>query len=212
VTVSGSKSWVYRYMLNGKARSMGLGAYPETTIAQARENRDDAKKQLGKGIDPLEDRAEKEAAQKELEQKQTAPKKSDDPNDWSWITTFSEATETYISACEAGWKNSKHRQQWRNTIASYAAPVIGRKHPSAITTEDICTILQPIWLAKPETASRLRGRLERILDACKVKKLRSGENPAMFRGISNTCCPNSRPKGNECATIRRCLGARSRRT
>jgi integrase len=122
---------------------------------------------LAKGIDPLDQRdavkAEAEAAA-------------------SRAITFRTYAETWIDSREAGWKNAKHRQQWRNTLATYAYPIIGELPVCEVDTEAVKSILVPIWKVKPETANRVRGRIEKILNAAKADKLRTGENPAIWRG------------------------------
>jgi integrase len=161
VAPSGSKKWVFRY----KRRDMGLGGYPAVSLAEARQKAAEAREVLARGEDPIEVRKAEEAARK--------PKP---------ILTFDEAAARYIAAHEAAWRNPKHRQQWRNTLATYASPVIGKMDVAAIDTSHILDILEPIWRVKTETASRLRGRLETVLDWCKVRQYRSGENPARWRG------------------------------
>lgn len=161
VAGTGSRKWVFRY----KRRDMGLGGYPAVSLAEARQKAAEAREVLARGEDPIEVRKAAEAARK------LKP-----------ILTFDEAAARYIAAHEAAWRNPKHRQQWRNTLATYASPVIGKMDVAAIDTPHILDILEPIWRVKTETASRLRGRLETVLDWCKVRQYRSGENPARWRG------------------------------
>jgi integrase len=161
VAARGSKKWVFRF----KRRDMGLGGYPATSLADARRKAADARQMLLRGEDPIEARKAVEAMNK--------PQRG---------LTFDEASERYISAHEAAWRNPKHRQQWRNTLANYASPVIGQMDVAAIDTTHVLDILEPIWRDKTETASRLRGRLETVLDWCKVRDYRKGENPARWRG------------------------------
>ena len=165
VTASGTKSWVFRYRFGDRRRDMGLGKYPIITLAAARDHLETLRSQLKQGLDPL-DEASSRKAEAMLRHSMT----------------FDEAVQQYLDGMEDGWKNPKHRQQWRNTLATYASPVIGKTPVEAINTEDVLQILQPIWKEKAETASRLRGRIESVLDWCKVKKQREGENPAAWRG------------------------------
>lgn len=168
---SGAKSWILRYMLKGKATKIGLGAYPAVKVAAAREAAAEARSLVSAGIDPVADREAKEAAARAAEEAVVPV-----------VTTFAMAAAEYIAEHEASWRNAKHRQQWRSTIATYAGPVIGQKNVAEITTDDIYKVLQPIWKTKVETAMRLRGRIEVILDWCEVRELRGGKNPAIWRG------------------------------
>ena len=161
IAATGSKKWVFRF----KRRDMGLGGYPAASLADARQKAAEAREMLARGEDPIEARKAAEAASK--------PQRA---------LTFDEAAERYIAAHEAAWRNPKHRQQWRNTLITYASPIIGKVDVAAIDTPHILEILEPIWREKTETASRLRGRLETVLDWCKVRQYRSGENPARWRG------------------------------
>jgi integrase len=110
--------------------------------------------------------------------------------------TFDMAAERFISGLEGGWKNSKHRQQWRNTLSTYASPVVGEKDVAAIGTEDVLTILKPIWLTKRETASRVRGRIENVLDWAEVNHFRSGKNPATWRNHLRYLLPAQKKRRN----------------
>ncbi|MEL0167348.1 MAG: integrase arm-type DNA-binding domain-containing protein [Pseudomonadaceae bacterium] len=167
----GSASWLYRYRTNGKLRDMGLGAYPAVTLAEARDLATDARKLAKTGTDPLEAR-KRSRAQLEAEQRRAA----------ALATTFESVAQDYIDSQRAGWKNAKHASQWSNTLATYAFPVIGDLPPNDITTEHLLKILRPIWTQVPETASRVRNRIELVLDAAKAVGLREGENPARWRG------------------------------
>jgi len=168
---SGSASWIYRYRFSGKLRDMGLGSYPEVTLAEARDAAADARKLARTGSDPLEER-KRLLDQAEAEQRRQA----------ALAVTFESVADDYIQAHKAGWKNVKHASQWVNTLQTYAHPKIGHLSPSEITTEHIVEILKPIWTEIPETASRVRNRIELVLDAAKATGLREGENPARWRG------------------------------
>lgn len=173
VKESGARSWVYRFMLNGKSRDIGLGtAGPDgISLADARDARDALRLKVKAGIDPLEER-QREAAQA-LAAAQAAQVAG---------ITFKAVAETYIGANEGSWRNDKHRQQWKNTLATYVYPVIGELPVAEVGTAHVLQILEPIWKAKAETASRVRGRMETILDAAKARGYREGENPARWRG------------------------------
>jgi integrase len=155
----------WRYTLNGRQRYMGLGPWPATPLAELRRKVEAAEALLRQGIDPLEQKAsERKAAQA------TA----------SRAVTFADAAERFITGHEAGWRNAKHRAQWRASLKVYAMPLAGM--PVAdIDAADVLRVLTPIWNAKPETASRVRGRIEMILDDARVRGLRSGPNPAAWR-------------------------------
>lgn len=173
VKESGARSWVYRFMLNGKSRDIGLGsAGPDgLSLAAARDARDALRVKVKAGIDPLEERAQ-EAAQALAEAK--AAKVAQ--------VTFRDVAKSYIAANEDSWRNPKHRQQWRNTLANYVYPEIGDMPVSEIETAHVLRILEPIWKTKSETASRIRGRIETVLDSAKARGYREGENPARWRG------------------------------
>jgi integrase len=173
VKESGARSWVYRFMLNGKSRDIGLGtAGPDgISLADARDARDALRHKVKAGIDPLEER--QRDAVEALAAAQAALVAG---------ITFKAVAETYIGANEGSWRNDKHRQQWKNTLATYVYPVIGELPVAEVGTAHVLQILEPIWKAKAETASRVRGRMETILDAAKARGYRDGENPARWRG------------------------------
>jgi integrase len=143
---------------------MGLGPYSIVSLANARELAEECRQTVRKGLDPINER-----------------KKSDEPY-------FIECIEQFLAAKESGWKNDKHRYQWRSTLMTYAKPLHGMR-VSKITTPDVLHILKPIWLAKHETASRLRGRVEAVLDYAKAMGWRNGENPALWRGNLKSLLP-----------------------
>ena len=174
VKETGARSWVYRFMLKGKARDVGLGAAsgPEAiSLATARDKAAALRLQVKAGIDPLAER-HREAAEA-LATAQAAHVAG---------ITFKAVAEAYIATNEGSWRNDKHRQQWRNTLTSYVYPVIGELPVADIGTAHVLKILEPIWQVKPETASRIRGRIETVLDAAKARGYRDGENPARWRG------------------------------
>ncbi len=174
VTKTGSTSWIFRYKMNYKSRDMGLGPYPEIGLAEAREQATRARLLILEGKDPLEVRRD---AQEELKRAEEAP------------ASFKTVAEEYIDSHRAGWKSAKHAQQWANTLSTYAYPVIGHLAPSEIKTQHILEILKKIWKDKTETASRVRNRIELVLDAAKARGLREGENPARWRGHLDKLLP-----------------------
>ena len=164
VRSKGSASWVFRYTLNSKAKNMGIGSTDGLPLAEAKAEAVKLRALLSRGIDPLAHRQEQEAL--------TAAE----------IVTFDTVAADYIEAQRTSWTNAKHAQQWTNTLATYASPVIGGLAPAEITTEHLLKILTPIWNTKKETASRVRNRIELVLNAAKARKLRTGENVAAWRG------------------------------
>lgn len=186
VKETGARSWVYRFMLQGKSRDIGLGtAGPGgISLADARAARDALRLKVKAGTDPLEER------QREASQAVAAAQAAAIAG-----ITFRAVAEAYIGANEASWRNDKHRQQWRNTLASYVYPVMGDLPVADIATAHVLKILEPIWKDKPETASRVRGRIETVLDAAKARGYREGENPARWRGhIAQILPPRTRLK------------------
>ena len=173
VKPTGARSWVYRFMLNGKSRDIGLGAAGQggMSLADARDEASVLRLKVKAGIDPLEER-DREAAQA-LAAAQAAKVAG---------TTFRNVATAYIAANEESWRNPKHRQQWRNTLDTYVYPVIGDLPVAEVETAHVLKILEPIWKGKAETASRIRGRIETVLDSAKARGYRQGENPARWRG------------------------------
>ena len=160
------RQWLLRYSRHGKTREMGLGAYPDVSLAVARDKAQTARQQLANDIDPIEARE----SQRQAEAAKAAH-----------AVTFSQAAKAYIESHEAGWRSAKHAAQWRSTLANYAKPVIGQMACSAIETADVLKVLTPIWANKPETATRVRTRIEAVLSYAKSNGWRSGENPAAWR-------------------------------
>lgn len=174
VAKGGSKSWIFRFMIAGKPRYMGLGSIDTFSLREARERAKEARKLVADGIDPIDARREKIAAAR-----------ADDAK----LVSFSEAAKRYIKAHEAGWKNPKHADQWRNTLATYADPIIGPLSVAKVDTAHIMQIIEPIWTEKTETASRVRGRIESVLDWATARRYRSGDNPARWRGHLDKLLP-----------------------
>ena len=184
VKESGARSWVFRFMLKGKSRDVGLGAAGSggISLSTARDLASALRLKVKAGVDPL---AERQREASEVLASAQAAKIAG--------ITFKAVAETYIGTNEASWRNDKHRQQWRNTLASYVYPVMGELPVADIGTAHVLKILEPIWQDKPETASRIRGRIETVLDAAKARGYREGENPARWRGhIAQILPPRSR--------------------
>jgi integrase len=167
VTQSGTKNWVFRFMLNGRPRWMGVGPLHTIGLAEARNRAAGFRLQRHDGVDPIERRRAER-----LEARLDAAK----------AMTFKECAARYIASHRAGWRNPKHAAQWEATLATYAEPVMGRLSVQDIDTALVLKVLEPIWTVKPETAGRVRGRMESILDWAKVRGYRAGENPARWRG------------------------------
>src|SRR5262245_54034270 len=166
-----ARSWVFRYA----GRYMGLGSAFVVSLQQARELAHEYRKLRQQGTDPIEARRAEQARQR-LEVAKAI--------------TFSQCAEAYIAAHRIGWRDRKHVQQWENTLATYADPIIGALAVQAIDTGLVHKVLESIWSTKPETASRLRGRIESILDWAKVCGYRAGENPARWRGHLDKLFPS----------------------
>jgi integrase len=165
VAPSGAKKWVLRFLWQGRPREMGLGSYPEVGLADAREKALAARRLARSGIDPIAERCKD-----------------------SGIPTFGELADEIAGHLAEGFRNEKHKAQWRMTLTVYAA-ALRAKPVDKIDTADLLSVLRPIWQAKPETASRVRGRIERVLNAAKAKGYRRGENPAAWRGHLENLLP-----------------------
>lgn len=172
--VGGSRAWVLRYLMGQNRRRMGLGSFPGVTLAQAREAARNARSLIRQGIDPIQDR------QAQHQQAAVARAKA---------MTFDKACKLFIEARAAEWQNAKHRQQWENTLAAYASPHIGSLDVGDIGQPEVMRVLEPIWRNKTETATRLRGRIEQILDWATVRGHRAGDNPARWRGHLDKLLP-----------------------
>jgi integrase len=167
-------SWLYRYMLRGRAREMGLGPLSLYGLAEARAKALDARRLRHEGIDPIEARR---SARAQLRL------------DAAKAMTFQQCAEAHIKAQRAGWRNGKHAAQWETTLVTYAGPIIGALPVQAVDTALVLKVLEPIWTTKPDTASRLRGRIEAVLDWAKVRGYRAEENPARWRGHLDKLLP-----------------------
>lgn len=158
ISTSGSKSWVFLWMKDRRRREMGLGSYPAVSLADARGKADECRRVVAAGGDPI------------------ATRDQDQPK------SFGECADAFIASMAGGWRNKKHANQWRMTLGDAYCKSIRSKSVAEVSTDDVLKILTPIWQTKAETASRLRGRIERVLDFARVKGWRQGENPALWRG------------------------------
>jgi integrase len=166
VSRAGGKSWVFTYSVRARAREMGLGSASRVSLAEARDERDRCNRLLRDHVDPIEERKRRRAESALTNAKSI---------------TFSEAAAVYIATHRAGLKNVKHAKQWATTIATYAEPRLGKLNVADIDTGLIRQVLEPIWTTKPETAKRVRGRVEAILDWAKASGYCTGENPARLK-------------------------------
>ncbi len=167
VKPNGNRSWVFRYSYAGRRRDQGLGRWPDVSLAEAREKALEARRLLADGRDPIHERRTRERA----------------------VPTFREAAEDYVKAHGPAWKSAKHRRQWKAALDRHADAVLGDLRVDEIRVDDVLRVLRPIWEEKTETASRVRQRIEKILDWCAVLGLRSRENPARWRGCLEAILP-----------------------
>lgn len=182
ISPAGSKAWIFRYRspLTGKLRDMGLGACHTVGLADARSKAAAQRSVILNNLDPIAVR-EEESNKRALEAAKAI--------------TFTQCATAYIDAHKPGWRNAKHGEQWTSTIEAYCEPVIGPLPVQDVDTGLVLKILEPIWSTKAETASRLRGRIENILDWAKARGYRTGENPARWRGHLNQLLPALATKG-----------------
>jgi integrase len=167
-----NRSWLYRFKLHGKSHLMGLGTVEDVSLAEARDGAAGARKLVRQGINPIDQRRAaraENAAQAGL--------------------TFAQVADAYITAHEPSWRNAKHRQQWRNTLDTYADPILGKLPVAQVDVGAVMRVLEPLWRGKTETASRLRGRIESVLDYATARGWRAGENPARWRGHLDNLLP-----------------------
>ena len=175
VTDGGTKSWMFRYGEGGKLRDMGLGPVHTISLPRARELARECRELRLKGIDPI---AHRKAA--------LASRRASDAK----AMTFKQCADAFIASHEAGWRNASHRSQWTNTLAQHVHPTIGDLSVASLDTALVMKTIEPIWRTIPETASRVRGRIEAILDWAKVSAFRTGENPARWRGHLDHLLPS----------------------
>lgn len=167
ITPNGGRTWLLRVSVGGKRREIGLGGFPDVPLTQARERAREAKEKIREGVDPVEERKAARAALVAARRRGL---------------TFAEATEKCLAAKLDAFKNAKHRQQWQNTLQTYAMPELGKMIVDEIIVQDVLRVLEPIWQTKTETASRLRGRIETVLSWATVAGHRTGDNPARWAG------------------------------
>jgi integrase len=174
VNKGGATSWILRFKVNGKRREAGLGSYPAISMADAKRRATEMRLQRDGGIDPVEARRQKRATEKA---------------ERTGALTFKKAAESYIAAHSAGWRNAKHAWQWSRSLEMFVEPFIGAKAVADINTADVLAILTPLWTKKPETATRIRSRIELVLDAAAAQGLRDPVNPARWRGHLDKLLP-----------------------
>jgi integrase len=167
LTPKRGRSWVLRAMVGEARRDIGLGGFPAVTLSQAREKARKARDKISQGIDPIEERKAAKAALAAAQRRGL---------------TFADAADKYLEAKLDAFKNPKHRQQWQNTLETYAKPELGKLQVQDITVQDVLRVLQPLWTDKTETASRLRGRIDAVLSWATVAGHRTGDNPARWAG------------------------------
>jgi len=170
----GNKSWDLRYRVNGRVREMGLGSLDTFSLAEARERAREQRKLLADGKDPIMER-NVVRMQKRLDEAKAI--------------TFADFAKSYIATHQSGWRNSKHAAQWPSTLKTYVYPIFGALPVQAIDTGLVIKALEPIWQTKPETAGRVRGRIESILDGAAARGYRQGENPARWKGHLENLLP-----------------------
>jgi integrase len=174
VTNDGAKNWVFRFMLNGRPRWMGMGPLALYGLQESRAKAVDARRRRHEGSDPIEAR-KAERAQTRLDETKAI--------------TFKDCADAYIKSHRAGWRNPKHAAQWEATLVTYADPIIGKLPVQGIDMALVLKVLEPIWASKSETAGRIRGRIEAVLDWAKVHGYRTGDNPARWRGHLDVILP-----------------------
>jgi integrase len=174
VSGNGSRSWIFRFKANERTRDMGLGSLATVSLAKARELAAGCRQLRLKGIDPIE------ARRTELVEAQLASARS---------MTFDQCRDAFIDAHKNAWRNAKHKAQWSSSLATYVSPAFGSLPIQSVDVAMVMKVLEPIWSKKPETASRVRGRVERVLDWAKVRGFRQGENPARWRGHLDALLP-----------------------
>jgi integrase len=176
ISNTGSRSWVLRYMLHRRRHDLGLGSVVDVSLADARRKAREARSLKADGIDPLATKHASRAAARAAEAK---------------AVTFAECADAYIGARRAGWRNTQHAKQWRQSMDAYVLPTIGTLPAAAIDTALVLRVLQPIWETKTETATRVRNRIELVLDWARARGYRDAENPARWKGHLDHLLPNS---------------------
>jgi integrase len=172
-----TKAWIFQYSVDGRVRQLGLGPLHTVTLAEARHKAMECRKLVREGVDPVE-----------LRRQGRVQKRVEDAR----AVSFRQAAERFIAAHEASWRNEKHREQWRATLDRYAYPTIGGLPIATVDTSLVLRVLEPIWTKTPETAGRVRGRIERVLDWGRARGMREGENPARWKGHLDKLLPAPR--------------------
>src|SRR5215471_15073225 len=161
------RSWIFRFVMpGGRQRDLGLGGLETIGLAQARDLAKQARELLAAGIDPIDHRNEQRA-----KAAATLP-----------VPSFDEVAKSYIAAHQSSWRNASHARQWPASLKTYVSPIIGKLPVNLITTDHVVKVLEPIWHGKTDTAKRVRGRIETVLDYATVRKFRQGDNPARWNG------------------------------
>jgi integrase len=171
---AGAKSWCLRYMLEGNAREMGLGGFSKITLGDVRKRAAAQRLLLADKVDPLTRRKAQDAAKK---------------IEAARAMTFDDCAAAYMKAHQPSWRNAKHRQQWANTLATYVTPIFGAVPVGDVDVAMVMKVVEPLWATKPETAGRVRGRIEAVLDWARAREFRDGENPARWRGHLSNLLP-----------------------
>lgn len=174
ISITGSKSWIYRFMIKGNAREMGLGSVTDISLARARAYADENRMLVKEGIDPI--------ARRNKTREENIKTNS--------IPTFQECAEKYIRTHSPSWSSMLHINQWKNSLSRLVFPVIGKQPIDMVDINTVLKVLKPLWTSKTETATRLRGRIEKILDWATVNNFRTGENPARWKGQLEQLLPS----------------------
>jgi integrase len=174
VSRANARSWIFRYFRHGKPHEMGLGSLKAVGLAAARLKAAECRLMLADGIDPIAAR-DGERAQRAVEDARAI--------------TFDHCADAFIEAHSSAWKNQKHVAQWKATIRTYVSPVFGSLPVQAVDVALVMKVLEPIWTTKPETATRIRGRIESVLNWAKAREYRTGENPALWKGHLDNLLP-----------------------
>ncbi len=184
VSSSSSASWILKATIDGQQKELGLGSCRSVALKDARDKARQLRMQIAQGVDPIQ---QKRQAKLDRRRKQQRTK------------TFDEVAGLYIESVAAQWQNRKSRAQWESSLSAYVSPIIGSIDCADIETTDVMSVLEPIWQTKTETASRIRGRIEKILSYAKTRGYRSGENPARYRGHLDTMLPSPEKLKNKIA-------------
>jgi integrase len=166
-TISGAKGWIFRYQIAGQRHDMGLGSIDDISLAEARDEIHELHRLIRQGVDPIDARRSKRAMSEKAAGR---------------TVTFQKFADEFVSLRQVEWRNAKHAEQWTKTLSDYVYPVCGSWPIDTIDTPTVLRVLTPLWTKIPETASRLRGRIEAILDGAKTAGHRQGENPARWKG------------------------------